>query len=46
MESFEDTIGEVVKNCQAARRERIIHHRERQCPWIGEAAEDPGYVSH
>jgi len=32
MGSLEDTIGQVEKNCQAARRDRIIHHREGLYP--------------
>jgi hypothetical protein len=32
MGSLEDTIGEVEKDCQAGRREGILHHREGQYP--------------
>jgi hypothetical protein len=42
MGSLEDTIGEVEKDCQAARREGIIHHREAQYPMTGTPIEDGG----
>jgi len=38
MGSFEDTIGQVVKDCQATRRDGIIHHREGLDPLSSRAS--------
>jgi hypothetical protein len=47
MGSLEGRIGGIKKDCQAMRREGIIHHRERLYPFCNGSSKYPaGYIEY